>query len=107
VLSLGLVAIHQSFFASLNAVDHLSYRLNAGLLAANRIWLIQDALKRSQGVWQVASSGKSESNGKPFDWRFTSVSVGNTADLYGIDLYLSWPEGRKKGELTRSAYVLR
>ncbi len=108
VLSLGIVAIYQSFFKSLDYLNHMTYRLHALSILANKVELIQ---KRLEVTGELVLTGVSPAsayiNGRNVDFaENVHVSqVGSLKNIYKLDVVLSWRESGRAITMSRSCYV--
>ena len=106
VLALGAVLIYQSFFITLDAFNYCRDCLVVTAGIDEEIWQAQDSLRRLGSLAEIKTEGKFETRGKSFKWYLSYYLTDNIQDLYGIDMTLCWQGGKRKAQLTRSAYAI-
>jgi prepilin-type N-terminal cleavage/methylation domain-containing protein len=106
VLALGTVLIHEAFLSSLDAFDYYYNYLRLASWADEKIWDAQDELLRLGPQADIEREGEFSDRNKNFRWSLSYVSLEETKSLYGIDLILSWQEGKRKASILRSAYAI-
>jgi len=108
VLSLGIVAIYQSFFKSLEYVNHVTYRLHALNLLSNKIEMIQ---KRFEVTGEIVLSDAGPAavvlHGRKFEFqqKINLMNVNRKKGIYQLDVSLSWVESGRSITLSRSCYI--
>lgn len=108
VLSLGIVAIYQSFFKSLDYLNHMTYRLHALSILANKIELIQKRLEVTGEVLLTGlppASAYINGTNVDFDEHVQVSQVGSLKNIYKLDIVLSWRESGRAITMSRSCYV--
>ncbi len=106
VLSLGTVLIYEAFFISLDSYNYCSDYLNVIPWADEKLWQAQDDLNRFGVLDLPETRGIFTNRNKQFAWSLSDTLIEETAGLHRIDLALSWQEGQRKAELSRSAYAM-
>jgi len=106
VLALGIVLIHEAFFASLDAFGYYSNYLRVAPWADEKIWDAQDELRRLGPRADIEREGEFLGRNKNFRWNLSYGPLGETKSLYRVDLILSWQEGKRRVSLLRSAYAI-
>jgi len=106
VLALGTVLIHEAFFISLDAFGYYFHYLNVAPWADEKIWDAQDELSRLGPQAKIEKEGEFVDRNKNFRWNLSYEPLEETHSLYRIDLVLSWREGRRKADLSRSACAI-
>ena len=107
VLALGAVMVYQAFFVSLDYFNYSRTVLNIISWADEKIWAAQDSLEHLGPAAVFETNGQlANSDGKNIMWNLSAHPAGTRENLFQIDLRLSWPQGYKKMELSRSAYAL-
>jgi len=107
ILSLGIVAVYEGFFMSLEAFDRYTDFLNTSGQADEMIWKIEDTLARSGKIMLGDKEGILVSGGKEYLWnlRVNAVDVAN--GLYAVEITISQTSRSKKIATQKAAYVLR
>ena len=108
VLSLGIVAIYQSFFKSLEYVNHMTYRLHALNILVNKIEMIQKEFEVTGEIKLVASTPASaviHGRTVEFQEKVDLVSLNTMKNIYQINVVLSWSESGRNISLSRSCYI--
>ena len=106
VLALGAVLIYQSFFIMLDAFNYCRDCLAVTSRVDEEIWQARDSLRRLGGLAEIKTEGEFKTRGKDFKWYLSYYLIGSIQGLYGIDMTLCWQEGKRKAQLTRSAYEI-
>lgn len=108
ILSLGIVAIYQSFFKSLEYVNHMTYRLHALNFLSNKIEMIQ---KEFEVTGRIVLTDPTPSvaviRGRKvaFLQQVDLVNVGKMKKVYQLNVVLSWNESGRPISLSRSCYI--
>lgn len=109
ILSLGIVLIYRSFFASLNYLEHVTYRLHANTLLDNKIAAVQ---KIYEDTHQPPPAAQSDStsltlNHKNIDFRFILKTDQALAleNIYEVAASVEWREHGREIHLTREFYL--
>ena len=109
VLSIGIVMIYKSFFVSISTLNHVVNRIYASNLIDGKIADLEQMFREDQsatfnrGHESVrASVGHREIE---FDYSINVYSVEHLPGLQEVDVKLSWKEGSRQINLTRSAYI--
>lgn len=105
VLSVGIVFIYQAFFTLLDSFGYYSNYLRVCAFADEKLWQAQDALGRLGPDAGAGQGGRLDIQNKDFNWRL-AVSPLEAESLYRIDLAVSWRQGPRTRELSRSGYAL-
>jgi len=107
VLSLCSLLLYNAFSASLQTFNYCSNYLKIAPWASEKLWQIQNSLEQEgNSDSSVETNGVFTAGQKDFFWQLSSGVTGADSGLYKIDLMLSWKEGRKNMETSRSAYAL-
>jgi len=106
VLSLGIVAIYQALFITLDAFNYCANYLEVVSQVNERIWQTQEELRRFGPEAKITTAGTFPLEAKRLDWELSYVIVDIASDLYKIDLTTSWKSGRRIAQITRTAYAL-
>jgi prepilin-type N-terminal cleavage/methylation domain-containing protein len=104
ILSFGLVMIYQAFIISLDAFGYSLNHLNAQLWLDEKIWQIQDEFRRYEYFNPIPTSGELIMGNKIFYWNM-GYGLIEPEELFKVNLNVSWQEGTRKVQLSRSAYV--
>lgn len=109
ILSIGIVGIYKAYFLTLNTLTHITCRLQAVSLLHNRIASIEESYKLDRKIPLSAIKEKSQAviHNKTIEFNY-QVDFSNLKDLDNIlqlDLRLSWKEGPKTIQVTRSVYI--
>jgi len=108
VLSLGILAVYQSFFKSLDYLNHMTYRLHALNILSNKIELVQ---KRLEVSGEIALNEPTPAivsiNGKTVEFQqdVQISDVHQLKNIYRLDVTLSWQESGRNITLSRSCYI--
>ena len=105
VLAFSLVLIYQAFFISLDSYNYCSNFLDVVSWADEKIWQSQDSIGRLGSIAGQAE-GSFESKSRKFDWRIDEDIAGQNTTLHKINLVLSWKEGKRDMQLSRTAYAI-
>jgi len=111
VLAVGIVMIYRGLIVALDYQTHLTNRLYANNLLADRIERAQQAYQQ-KGELPLADDGKALTayiNKVPIVFRMNS-SVRNVETLEGVlavDMALSWAERGRTIRINRTAYITR
>ncbi|UCC94429.1 MAG: prepilin-type N-terminal cleavage/methylation domain-containing protein [Candidatus Omnitrophota bacterium] len=108
VLSLGIVIICQGLLVTLGGFNYCIDYLNVLLWIDEKVWDIQDKLIHYRTLLTYEDSGTFILRNKHFDWNlsYDLTEGAEKASLYEITLTVSWREGMKRMNISRSAYVL-
>lgn len=106
VLSLGMVAIFQALFISLQGFSYCSDYLNLAPQIQEKVWQAQDSLYRQGQEAAIETQGTFLAAGKQFPWSLSYVIVDAENELYKIDLVAAWKTGRRNAQISRTAYAL-
>lgn len=108
ILSTGLVGIFKTFIISLDRLNYMTNRLYAIQLVDNRISEIERALKIFNTLAhdlnykdQIDVGAKSIHFEQALDFK----EIEGLADLYAVDLSMSWKEGPYQRQVSQSAYI--
>ncbi len=108
ILSLGLTVILKSFLVSLDHLEHLTNRLYASLLLDNRISSIERTLRAYKALpfdlnhQEKIAVGAKETE---FTQKMSIKEVEDYADVFQLDLTLTWQEKQRERESSRTAYI--
>jgi prepilin-type N-terminal cleavage/methylation domain-containing protein len=105
VLSLGAVLIHEVFFKSLDTHNYCHNYFSVGYWLDEKIWSIQDSLRQSGPLVNIARDGKFKAGNKDFVWNLSYDLAYDTQDLYKIVLDVSWQEGPRDIKVSRAAFA--
>ena len=109
VLALGTVLIYEAFFTSLDAYNYYFNYLNVAAFADEKIWEAQDTLTHFASLQDLESKGTFTRGSRRFSWDLSYGAIDKVKEecqLFKVDLKLSWREGKKVANLSRSAYAL-
>jgi len=106
ILSLGIVFVYQGFLTSLGANGYCKNYLVAQNWIDQKFWNTQKSLLEYHSLFTQKREGNIKINGKEFSWQFDySLIAGSEAmDLYDIQLWLYWKEGKRSIKLVRATY---
>ncbi|MBU1913265.1 MAG: prepilin-type N-terminal cleavage/methylation domain-containing protein [Candidatus Omnitrophica bacterium] len=105
VLSLGAVLIHEAFFKSLDTYNYCHNYFSVGYWLNEKMWSVQDSLRQSGPLVNVARGGKFKAGNKDFTWNLSYDLAYDTEDLYKIVLDVSWQEGSRDIHVSRAAFA--
>jgi hypothetical protein len=105
VLSLGAVLIHEVFFKSLDTYNYCHNYFSVGYWLDEKIWSVQDNLRQSGPLANIERGGKFKAGNKDFAWNLSYDLVYDTQDLYKIVLDVSWQEGSRNINVSRTAFA--
>ena len=105
ILSLGILAIYESFFVSLDAFNYYVNSLNAQAWISERIWDFQNQLIVIEFLELGDKRGSFIANDKDFHWSVYVNPVDEEYDVYKLDVSLFWQEGKRERFLYRAAYA--
>jgi hypothetical protein len=105
ILSFGLVMIFHSFFISLDSSTYLVNHLNASLAMTNKIWQVQDLLRRSESLSHETGMENDITGQKTYKYIVQPTVLDSAYGFYKVDTVFSWTENNKEVRLTRTAYV--
>jgi prepilin-type N-terminal cleavage/methylation domain-containing protein len=108
VLSVGIVAIYQSFFKSLEYINHMTYRLHALNILSNKIEMIQKEFEVTGEIHLAAPRQASvivHGRRVEFQEKVDLVSLSKMQNIYQIHVVLSWRESGRNISLSRSCYI--
>ena len=105
VLSLGAVLIHEVFFKSLDTFNYCHNYFSVGYWLDEKIWSVQDNLRQSGPLANIARGGKFKAGNKDFVWILSYDLAYDTRDLYKIVLDVSWREGPRDIRESRTAFA--
>jgi len=106
LLGVFLVAIYQPLMTSLNALNYAESRLEAGHLAANKIWEFREALKETGKLPKI--NGDEVLMGRRKTYRFLLLSTGPIEKkLYTGRAFISWPSGGGEKKFSRVFYFTK
>lgn len=108
VLSLGIVAVYQSFFKSLEYVNHMTYRLHALNILSNKIEMIQKRFEvTGEIVLTEAHPAVVYIHGQKIEFQqdVDLVSLNQKKHIYQLNVALSWKESGRNITLSRSCYI--
>ena len=107
VLVVGIVFIYESFFFSMDLFGYYSDYLRVASWADEKVWNIQDDIRRYGFLAQIEKRGKVVKNNKNFYWNAACSLIDESPDmdLYKIELKLSWQIGTRKLRLKRTTYA--
>lgn len=108
VLSLGIVAVYQSFFKSLGYVNHMTYRLCALNIISSEIELIQKRFEVTGEIVLTDVRPKTvQVHGHPIEFTpyVDLASVNNKENIYQLNIALSWNESGRQIVMSRSCYI--
>jgi prepilin-type N-terminal cleavage/methylation domain-containing protein len=106
VLAFGIVSIFQALFIIMSAFSYISHYLNVVPVADEKVWQVQDSVKRLGSRSSFDPEGVFETGGKKYDWSLSVKLTDPASYLYRIDLSTEWKEGRRNYKLDRSAYAI-
>jgi prepilin-type N-terminal cleavage/methylation domain-containing protein len=109
ILSVGIIAIFQSFFVSLNQIVHLTNRLYVTTNLDNRICLIERMLRAYKTLpfdMNQDRSMSSDNNSLKYKPFVSYQAVEDFPDVFKMDVSVSWKEQNIDKHLSRSAYIL-
>ena len=109
ILSVGIVEIFKTFFYSLDKIHEMSSRLQADILIENRISEVERLLRVYNALPRELSRSETvQTENKTINFkelmRFKDVE--GLYDVFQMDLSVSWPEGKREINLSRSCYLL-
>ena len=105
ILASGVVLVYEALFNCLDAFNYYSDYLGIVSWADEKIWQAQDSLGNS-GALSMENSGEYVNKNRTFLWAISYGSLDQKADLFKIDLNVSWRHGKKQLKLSRTAYAL-
>lgn len=107
ILSSGIVLIYGAFFASLNAFNYCSSRLDALSWMNEKIWETQNELVYSGALIMGGYTGSFVKKTKNFDWTMSVDLIGQAQDsyLWKLALTVFWKEPQRNVSLSQTAYV--
>lgn len=104
ILSVGLVAVHESMLVSVNALSYYTNYLTVQSWMANRAWEAQDSLMRTEGRSAGPSSGILMSGRKEIEWKMSVKTIVEDS-LYEVTLRCSWRRGGRDINVSRVTYA--
>ena len=109
VLSLGLVFVYKALFSFLDYSNHLTYRLYGLSLLDKKISTLERQFLDTQEIPFLDTKEITTIlfNGKAVQYEFmvNLASVDNIQRLIELDVSLSWSEGARRINLSRSTYL--
>jgi len=102
-LSLGAVLIHEVFFKSLDTHNYCHNYFSVGCWLDEKMWSVQDNLRHAGPLASVARGGKFKAGNKDFAWDLSYDLAYDAPGLYKIVLDVSWQEGPRDINLSRTA----
>jgi hypothetical protein len=106
ILTLSAVMLYECFFITLDSYSYYSDYLQVNSWMKQKIWDTQDILVHSQGSPQIESNGVLKAGNKNFTWELSVNLLDQKQGLYGIYISLKLPGGKRKLNLSRTAYAL-
>jgi prepilin-type N-terminal cleavage/methylation domain-containing protein len=109
ILALGAVLIHEAFFLLLDSYNYCMNRLNLISWVNQKLWQAQSDLSAFGMIQQTPSQGSFISRSKTFNWNISYQLIDQAldlSDLYKIDLIVSWQEGKRNVDISRTAYAI-
>jgi len=108
ILSISAVLIYQTFFSILDIFNYCSDYLAIAPWMDEKIWLVQDYLRRLGPEAVIETEGAVSGNNKTFNWGLTYgvIGVNDKRILYGVELDTVLARGANKVRLSRSAYAM-
>lgn len=105
ILSLGILAIYESFFISLDAFNYYVNSLNAQAWINEKIWEFQNQMVAIEFLELGDKRGSFIANDKDFHWSVYVNPIDEEYDAYRLDVSLFWQEGKRERFLYRAAYA--
>ena len=111
IIAFGITFIYQSFFMSLNYINHLTYRLYGNILLDNKVNEFQENyyLTGSSDNLNAGETKKVTIYNRPLEYTFGVEfrDVAQLKDILFVHLNIFWDEGNKRIQLSRQAYLLK
>jgi hypothetical protein len=105
VLALGAILIHEAFFTCINTFNYCYDYYSVAYWLNDKIWQVQQELKRSGRMAGPVFHGKFRCGNKDFMWDMAYGMVYGAQDLYEINAAVSWKEGRRDIRISRVAFA--
>ena len=106
ILAFGIVSIYEALFVSTDVFGYYMNYLHSQDWMDEKIVQAQEQLTQAKTFEADKAAGRFVRGNKTFGWFIMVNPVDEEAGLYKIDLTLSWKQGRKDIDLSRSAYLL-
>jgi prepilin-type N-terminal cleavage/methylation domain-containing protein len=106
VLSFGIISIYQALFITLDAFNYASGYLDVIDQVEEKVWEAQDTLARQGPEAQLETAGTLTVGSRSYGWELSYVSVDENELMYKVDLTAAWKAGKRKAQISRSAYAL-
>ena len=108
ILSVGIVAIYQALFSSLDHISHLNSRLYANIMLEDRVAKVERILRAYKVLPFELDPQEAVDVGVKtihFNPEMKISEVGDYIDIFKIDVAYSWEENGRTIRLSRSAYI--
>jgi len=105
VLALGAVLIHEVFFACVDTFNYCHHYFSVAYWLDEKVWRIQQDLRHLGPLAQPTTHGEFRHRNKEFAWDLTHDLVYGTQDLYEINAAVSWKEGPRAINISRTAFA--
>jgi len=106
ILASGIVSIFQALFIIMTAFSYISHYLDIVPVVDEKVWQVQDEIRRLGPNTAFVPRGEFDAGGKKFDWVLSTQLADSESKLYRIDLSTQWKDGSRNCQLDRSAYVI-
>jgi len=106
ILSFGIITIYEALFVSVDAFGYYTHYLDTQDWINEKISEVEDNLIQSQALETGQTSGQITRNYKMFDWTVMIDQKNETQGLYQVRVTISWKEGGRRVQTSRTAYLL-
>ncbi len=106
LLGVGLVALYQPLLSAISVLGYMDDRMEANYLVSGEIWSLQDRVRKTG---RLRESGRDVALGanRVYEYSFSTRPVGNSISLFETEIIISWVNGGRTKNLTRTFYLDR
>ena len=107
ILSFSAVALHHSFFSSLNGASHLKNRIEADNIFGDLFWKARALLNDNDPAGRKTVAQEYALDGTEFRGSLDLSAAAGKSDLYKARASVAWQEGARAISLSREKLMLR